>query len=284
MLTVYAPAKINLVLEVLGKYNDSYHQIKSIVQTINLCDILNFELDREVSFECSESSLESDNLVMKAARLFQEVTNCRKGVQIKLDKNIPFGVGLGGGSSDAASTLLALNTLWEMNFPRSQLAHLASEVSSDASLFIYGGTVLVEGRGEKVTPLPPLPPGYFVLHVPPLPGIQDKTGRLYGELNASHFTPGKFVHAALQVLEGGRTIDSSSMFNTFEAVAFDAFPQLDKYKGIFEETAGLAVHLAGSGPCLFTSIQDEQKAGEVCLSMRRRGLECYVAASLSRGE
>jgi 4-diphosphocytidyl-2-C-methyl-D-erythritol kinase len=120
--------------------------------------------------------------------------------------------------------------------------------------------------------------------MPPLPRIPDKTGKLYGELNASHFTQGKFVHAALQVLEEGRTIDSSSMFNTFEAVAFDAFPQLDKYKGIFEETAGLAVHLAGSGPCLFTSIQDEQKASEVCLSMRRRGLECYVAASLSRGE
>ncbi len=284
MLTTYAPAKINLVLEVLGKYDDNNHQIRSIAQTITLYDVLSFEMGKEISLECNESSLQAENLVIKAAKLFQEVTNCRKGVRIGLRNNIPWGAGLGGGSSDAASTLVALNALWETNFARSRLAHLASQISSDAPLFVYGGTTLVEGRGEKVSPLPDLPPTCFVLHMPPLPKIPDKTSKLYGKLSSRNFTQGEFVHAALQTLEQGKTLPSSSMFNIFEAVAFDVFPDLDKYKEIFEQTAGLPVHLAGSGPCLFTPVQNEEKANEVYLSLRRQGLECYIVSSLSRSE
>ena len=284
MLTVYAPAKVNLVLEVLGKYDDGYHRIKSIAQTITLYDVLSFELEKEISLECSEASLQTENLVIKAAKLFQEVTNCRKGVRIRLHKNIPWEVGLGGGSSDATSTLVALNTLWEVNFPPSQLAHLAAKIGSDVPLFVYGGTTLVEGRGEKVTLLPDVTPTYFVLHVPPLPRMPDKTSKLYGKLSAANFTRGQFVHAALQTLEQEKTLPPSLMFNIFEAVAFDVFPQLNKYKGIFEQTVSLPVHLTGSGPCLFTPVQNKEKANEVCLSMQRRGLECYVVTSLPRGE
>jgi 4-diphosphocytidyl-2-C-methyl-D-erythritol kinase len=279
MLTINAPAKINLVFEVLGKHDD-YHQIRSIVQTINLCDIISFELDQEISFECSESSLEADNLVVKAAKLFKEATNYRRGVRIRLHKNIPWGVGLGGGSSDAAFTLMALNSLWKMNFPRSQLVHLASEIGSDVPLFIYGGTTLLEGRGEKVTSLPPLSPTYFALHIPPLPRILNKTSKLYTKLDVRHFTKGEFVHIALQALEQRKTIDSSLMFNIFEAVAFGVFPQLGKYKRMFEEAAGSTVHLTGSGPCLFTPIQNKEKANEICLSLRKQGLECHVTTSL----
>ncbi len=281
MLTVYAPAKINLVLEVLGKYDDNNHQIRSIAQTITLYDVLSFEIGKEISLECNESSLQAENLVIKAAKLFQEVTNCHKGVRIGLRKNIPWGAGLGGGSSDAASTLVALNALWETNFARSRLAHLASMISSDAPLFVYGGTTLVEGRGEKVTPLPDLPPTYFVLYMPSVARIPDKTSRLYGKLSTRNFTQGQFVHAALQTLEQGKTLPSSLMVNVFEGVAFDIFPRLDKYKEIFEQTAGLPVHLTGSGPGLFAPVLNEEKANEVCLSMQKQGLECYVVTSLS---
>ena len=284
MLTVYAPAKINLVLEVLGKYDDNNHQIRSIAQTITLYDVLSFEMAREISLECNESSLQAENLVMKAAELFQEVTNCHKGVRIRLRKNIPWGVGLGGGSSDAASTLMALNTLWEVNFPQSRLAHLASTISSDGPLFVYGGTTLVEGRGEKVTPLPDPPPTYFVLYMPSVARIPAKTSRLYGKLSTRNFTQGQFVHAALQTLEQGETLPSSLMVNVFEGVAFDIFPRLDKYKEIFEQTGGLPIHLTGSGPGLFAPVLSEEKANEVCLSMQKRGLECYVVTSLPRGE
>jgi 4-diphosphocytidyl-2-C-methyl-D-erythritol kinase len=102
MLTVRAPAKLNLVLEVLGKDND-YHRISSIVQSIDLCDVLNFQLDKDIYFECDEPSLRRDNLVTKAATLLKGSTKCTLGARIELHKRIPWGVGLGGGSSDAAA-------------------------------------------------------------------------------------------------------------------------------------------------------------------------------------
>jgi len=148
MLTVYAPAKVNLVLEVLGKDND-YHQISSIVQSIDLCDVLNFQLDEEVCFECDVPSLKRDNLVTQAATLLKESTKCSLGTRIELRKHIPWDVGLGGGSSDAAATLLALNELWGLGLPLSELVRLASKLGSDVPFFIHKGTALVEGKGEK---------------------------------------------------------------------------------------------------------------------------------------
>jgi 4-diphosphocytidyl-2-C-methyl-D-erythritol kinase len=174
MLTVYAPAKINIVLEVLGKHND-YHRISSIVQSIDLCDVLDFQPDEEVRFECDEPGLKRDNLVTRAATLLKASTKCGLGARIELRKHIPWGVGLGGGSSDAAAVLLALNELWGLELPLSELVYLASKLGSDVPFFIHKGTALVEGKGEKVTPLPSLPSTCFVLLVPPLPKISDKT-------------------------------------------------------------------------------------------------------------
>lgn len=279
MLTFYTPAKINLVLEVLGECDD-YHQISSVMQTINLCDILSFQLDGEISFKCSETSLEGDNLVTKATELLKEVTRCHKGAQIELHKNIPWGVGLGGGSSDAATTLLALNELWELRLSVPKLAQISSKLGSDVPFFIYGGTALTEGMGEKVTPLPSSPPTWFVLLVPPLPKIEGKTKHLYNKLNASHFTQGQFVRAALPSLMRGKAIASSLIFNVFEKVAFDFFFQLSEYKGKFKEAGAPSIHLAGSGPCLFTSFSEEDKANELYLRLRNQGLECYLVTSL----
>jgi len=281
MLTVYAPAKINLVLEVLGKYND-YHQISSILQTINLCDILNFKLAGEISFKCSEPSLEHNNLVIAAAMLLKKEAKYDRGAQIELRKNIPWGMGLGGSSSDAAATLLTLNELWGLKLSIPELAHLAAELGSDIPFFIYGGTALVEGKGEKVTPLPSLPPTCFVLLVPPLPKIQDKTKQLYAKLNASYFTKGQFVHTAWLSLRQRKTLPPSLMSNVFEKVAFDFFPSLAKYKRSFDEVGAPSVHLAGSGPCLFTPVYGEREANELCLRLRKQGLECHVAFSLPK--
>jgi 4-diphosphocytidyl-2-C-methyl-D-erythritol kinase len=282
MLTIYAPAKINLILEVLGEYAD-HHQILSILQTINLCDILRFQLAEEISFKCSEPSLEHNNLVTEAAKLLKKATKYNKGVRIELDKNIPWGVGLGGGSSDAASTLLTLNKLWKLKLSVSNLVHLAAKLGSDVPFFIYGGTALVEGKGEKVTPLPSLSPTWFVLLVPPLAKIQDKAKQLYSRLDASHFTKGQFVQAALPSLGQGKTLAPTLMFNVFEKVVFDYFPKLAKYKKSFEEAGASNIHLAGSGPCLFTAVYEEGKANELCLRLRRQGLECYVASSSPEG-
>jgi 4-diphosphocytidyl-2-C-methyl-D-erythritol kinase len=279
MLTVYAPAKINLVLEVLSKYDD-YYQISSILQTINLYDVLRFQPAEQISFKCSEPSLEHNNLVTEAAVLLQKTAKCAKGVWIELRKNIPWGVGLGGGSSDAAATLLSLNKLWRLGLSNSELGRLGFKLGSDVPFFIYGGIALVEGKGETVTPVPSLCPIWFVLLVPPLPKIQDKTRQLYGKLNADYFTEGEFVHAVLAYLGQEGKIAPSAMFNVFEKVVFDSFQELSKYKRIFEEAGAPSIHLSGSGPCLFTIAYEKKKADKLFLGLKRQGLECYVVSSL----
>jgi len=278
MLTIYAPAKINLVLEVLGKHND-YHRISSIVQSIDLCDVLNFQPDQEICFECDEPSLKRNNLVTRAATLLKESTKCSLGARIELRKRIPWGAGLGGGSSDAAATLLALNELWGLGLPPSALVNLASKLGSDVPFFIRKGTALVEGKGEKVTPLPSLPETHFVLLVPPLPRISGKTKQMYSRLNATHFTEGQFVQQALSSLRQGKMLDHSLMFNVFEKVAFDFFPGLDNYRKILNEAGAPGIYLAGSGPCLFTFFSEKRKARELFSRLRKQGLECYLASS-----
>lgn len=280
MLTVYAPAKLNLVLEVLGKYSNEYHQVFSIMQTINLCDILNFEPAREISFNCDEPGLKHDNLVIQATKLLKEVTKYSGGVRIELYKRIPWGTGLGGGSSDAAATLVALNKLWALSLSASNLAYLASRLGSDVPFFVFGGTALVEGMGEKVTPLPPMPPAYFVLLVPPLPPIPGKTKRLYTKLSDSHFTKGQFVHAVLPSLMENKIPAPATMFNAFEKVVFDVFPKLEEYKKAFEQAGATNIHLAGSGPALFTLVYKKKEAKELCLHLQRQGLRSYVASSI----
>ncbi len=202
MLTVYAPAKVNLVLEVLGKDND-YHRISSIIQSIDLCDVLSFQLDKEIHFDCDEPTLKGDNLVTRAAFLLKGSVKCDLGARIALRKHIPWGVGLGGGSSDAAATLLALNELWGLRLPISELVRLAFKLGSDVPFFVHKGTALIEGRGEKVTPLPSLPSASFVLLVPPSPKVPGKTKQMYSNLGVADFTEGQFVQAAVLSLKQG---------------------------------------------------------------------------------
>ena len=278
MLTVYAPAKINLVLEVLGKDND-YHRISSIVQAIDLCDVLNFQLDEEICFECDVPSLKRANLVTEAAALLKESTKCSLGARIELRKHIPWGVGLGGGSSDAAATLLALNELWRLGLPLSELVRLAAKLGSDVPFFIYKGTALVEGKGEKVTPLPSLPATSFVLLVPPVPKVSGKTKQMYNNLRVADFTGGQFVQAALASLRQGKAIERSLMYNVFEEVAFDFFAGLGKYSRTLEEAGAPGVYLAGSGPCLFTFFSEKEEAGELFSRLKKQKLECYLAFS-----
>jgi len=278
MLTVYSPAKLNLVLEVLGE-EDHYHRISTIMQSITLCDTLDFELSWELRFECDDPALESDNLVAKAASLLQRTTACDKGVYIKLHKRIPWGMGLGGGSSNAAAALLTLNELWRLRLPLSRLVSLACTLGSDVPFFLYKGTALVEGKGEKVTPLLSLPLTYFVLLVPPLPRLRDKTKRMYGRLDSSHFTQGQFVQRALSSLAQGRAVTPGVMFNVFEKIAFDVFPALKEYWNAFLNAGAASVHLAGSGPCLFSFFSEEKEARKLCSRLKSQGLSCYLACS-----
>jgi 4-diphosphocytidyl-2-C-methyl-D-erythritol kinase len=152
---VLAPAKINLSLRVLGKRRDGFHEIDTVIASISLYDKIDIEKqNRWIDFVCDDASLPTgdENLVVRAAKIFFETTDAKGGVSIKLRKQIPHGAGLGGGSSDAAATLLALDQLFETKLARHRLAQIAAPLGSDVPFFFYGSAALCKGRGEIVTP------------------------------------------------------------------------------------------------------------------------------------
>lgn len=287
MIKVLAPAKLNLILEVLGKRKDGYHEIRSLVQAINLCDVISFELDREISLECTEPVLQTrDNLVIRAVELLKKACNYREGAKIRLNKQIPWSAGLGGGSSDAAATLLALNQLWKLDLKLSDLLQLAAELGSDIPFFIHQGTALIEGRGDKVTPLPPTSsPSWFVLLLPPPPRMTDKTKQAYSRLNSQHFTEGQYISKALKMWTKNRKINPSLLFNAFDAIAFDIFPELKVYWMSLQQAGTTNIHLAGSGPTLFAPTTDESMCIELCQRLSRQGDTAYaVSTNIESGD
>ena len=282
MLTVLAPAKINLTLEVLGKRRDGFHEIRSVIQAINLCDSLRFRLSRNVVFKSSAPGwIPEESLVSKAAGLLQEAAGCDKGVIVEVDKRIPLMSGLGGDSSDAAAVLRGLNELWELGLSREALLELATQLGSDVAFFLYGGTALAEGRGEKVTPLRPLPHRWVVLVVPPVSRTPGKTKRLYDRLEDSHYSDGQITRRLAGQIEAGGEFAPSLLFNTFEKVAFTGDPELEVYRSRILKTGATDVHLAGSGPALFTLLEDRAEAEGLHERIQQQGMDGYLTDTLS---
>ncbi|HEX9975803.1 MAG TPA: 4-(cytidine 5'-diphospho)-2-C-methyl-D-erythritol kinase, partial [Dehalococcoidales bacterium] len=220
MIAISAPAKINLTLEVLGKRDDGYHEIRSVIQTISLCDNLTFEPANSLEFKSDSAEWAAEkSLVSRAAMLLQPTGSHSHGATIGVKKRIPLLSGLGGDSSDAAATLEGLNKLWKLGLSREDLLPLARQLGSDVAFFLYGGTALVEGRGEKITPLPPLPQRWVVLAIPDTPRLPEKTKRLYARLKINHYTDGQITEKFIKALKEGKELKPSLLFNTFENVA-----------------------------------------------------------------
>ncbi len=279
MLTVPAPAKINLTLEVLAKRPDGFHEIRSVIQAISLCDTLHFESSQGVVITCDTPGwVAEESLVSKAIALLQQVTGCSKGVTIDVTKRIPLMAGLGGDSSDAAAVLRGLNRLWELNLPLEKLLELARQLGSDVSFFLYRGTALLKGRGEIVNPLPPLPHSWVVLAMPPIPPLPGKTKRLYESLNVNHFTDGRITQQLVDELKAG--LPPSLLFNTFENVAFSLFPGLGAAREHFIKLGAADVHLAGSGPALFSLMPDKAQAVELYSQLEKQKMSPYLAETI----
>ena len=285
MLTVLAQAKLNLTLEVLAERRDGFHEIRSVIQTINLCDSLHFQLSQDIEFKSNMPELIPENsLVSKAAGLLRVATECAKGATIEVNKRIPLVSGLGGDSSDAAATLRGLNELWGLGLSQPELVELASKLGSDVAFFVYGDTAVVKGRGETVTPLPPLPHMWVVLMVPDVPRLPGKTKQLYASLNPGHYTDGQITEELVDVLKGGREFNWSLLFNTFENVACDSFTGLGEYWQQFLKAGAQQVHLAGSGPALFTLLKDRARADKIYRYLQQQGMESYLTDTLAKVE
>jgi 4-diphosphocytidyl-2-C-methyl-D-erythritol kinase len=283
MITAQAYAKINITFEVLGRRNDGYHDVTTVLQEIDLEDTLKFEISPSLSIECDNVELRSsDNLVLKAARLLRQETAYKGGAKITLRKGIPVAAGLGGGSSDAAATLIALNKLWKLKQSTESLVGLAAALGSDVPYFIHGGTALAEGRGERITQLLPLTKLWVVLLKPSVPIPEPKTKAMYGALSSSHYTTGRFTKRVVSAIGSDGRESLPLMYNTFDAVAFEMYEGMEWYWKQFLSAGAPEVHLAGAGPTLFTLLSGRKQVEGIYRSLSELGLETHIVQTVKR--
>jgi len=250
-IRVRCPAKVNLFLKVLGKRSDGYHEVQNVMQTVSLFDELSVRRQKEgVTLSCSGETIDGaaeENLVVRAANLFFRRGYARPGVHLELKKNIPVAAGLGGGSSDAACCLLALNQLFSAGLSNDTLREMAAELGSDVPFLIEGGTALCTGRGEVVEALPAAPPLGGILAAP---DVRFKTSEMYSRLSEED-SHGPDVSEMLSSIASGEPCSLfSALFNTFERVAFQKAPELATLKSTLEKLGSQRAILCGSGPTL----------------------------------
>ena len=273
-----AYAKLNLTLEVLGRRDDGYHEVKTILQTIDLADHLKILPAAGLQVECDDPALNGEaNLVWHAAEILARRGNVKPHARIEIQKHIPIGMGLGGGSSDAASALVALNRLWDLGFSHEGLAEVAAEVGSDVSFFLWGGTALAEGRGEKVAPLPTLPTLPVTL-ICPSTSLPNKTAAMYRLLTPAHYSDGGVTRRMIQILMGGQFVGESLeglMHNAFEPLASQAF-DLGWLLGTLNGLAPGRFHLSGAGPALFSLPSNENEYQRIADALQTHGVGVYL--------
>jgi 4-diphosphocytidyl-2-C-methyl-D-erythritol kinase len=283
MITAQVYAKINITFEVLGYRRDGYHDVATVLQEIDLKDAIDFEITPSLSIECEDVDLRSsDNLVLKAARLLRQEAAYKGGAKITLRKGIPVAAGLGGGSADAAATLCALNKLWKLKMSTESLAEMAAALGSDVSYFIYGGTALAECRGERITPLSPLPKSWVVLLKPVVPVPEPKTKAMYDALSPSYYTTGRYTKRAVSAIERGVVSGGFPMYNAFDTVAFEMYEGMEWYWKQFLSSGAPEVHLAGAGPMLFTLLSGRKQAEGIYRSLSDLGMETYIVQTVKR--
>ena len=253
-------AKVNLTLEIVRKREDGFHELASLVHTIGLADDLRIDAADDLVTRVEGLDIDPDtNLVARAAQLISTTTRTRQGAELSLVKRIPAAAGLGGGSSDAATTLVGLNTLWDSRLGIKDLEGLAAEIGSDIPFFIRGGAALVQGRGEHITPLPALKNQWLVLIVPPH-DVTDKTRRLYAALEQRDFSSGELTHRAADHLQSGGTLREADLRNGFERAARAVFPGQAEVWAEAERVAQRRFFLSGAGPALFALARDRADA------------------------
>lgn len=268
-LLMKAPAKINLSLDVLSKREDGYHEVEMVMTTIDLADRIELTaMDEDCIKIISHSRFVPDdqrNLAYQAARLLKERYGVKSGVSISIDKIIPVAAGLAGGSSDAAATLRGLNQLWSLGLSMEELASIGSEIGSDVSFCVYGGTALARGRGEKITRLP-APPNCWVILAKPSIGVS--TADIYKNLDVQsvqHPDTGAMIRA----VENQRYDEvCKHMGNALEGVTLKMHPEVLHIKEQMERFGADAVMMSGSGPTVFGLVQHDSRLQRIYNGLR----------------
>jgi 4-diphosphocytidyl-2-C-methyl-D-erythritol kinase len=281
-------AKINLLLRVLGRRADGFHEIRTVLQTITLCDRLTFEplADERIELVCDAPDIPADesNLVFKAAVALRNRFRTGRGARITLEKSIPAQGGLGGGSSDAAVALLALSRMWNLKTDADELAEIAATLGADVPFFLTGGTALGTGTGATITPLDDEEKQHLVIVVP---GVGVATDEAYRALNAPALTKEEGV-ANLSVSRREPQFQGSfreAMRNDFEAVVTRLRPEIGPAKEALSRAGARREMLSGSGSAVFGVFDDKGAAERASVELKAEGdWRVFPCATLSRAE
>ena len=285
-IRVQTPAKVNPVLEVLGKRADGYHELVLLFQAIGLYDEVSIAPAKEgVRLELSPlvTGLAPDdsNLAVRAAKLFQrEALGGKEGVQLSLKKAIPLAAGLGGGSSDAAAVLWGMNEVFGAGLSLERLQGLAERIGSDVPFFLHGGLALGWGRGEKIESLPAGPPLFLIL-VKPLAGLSTPAVYRSGKLV---FTSGDKARAFPEAWrKGGPQAAASGFFNGLEPASLFLMPEIEGIKNQLVRAGALGALVSGSGPTVFGVAPTEEEASRIAGKIQGLGWTVWVAPTVSTG-
>ena len=285
MTTLYegAFAKVNLTLDVLGKRDDGYHDIKSIMQTISIRDDIEIDVGTGKPWKllCTDETIPADetNLAWKAAKLYCEAVNVDSdGIEIRITKRIPQQAGLGGGSADAAAVLRALNRHFGHKLSIVALAELGAEIGSDVPFCVVCGTAMVEGRGERLRKLQDLPDCFFVVCKP---DFACSTPELYGKIDEKAI--GKRPnHQAMEsaLLAGDLMKVAENIHNVFDPLVTEEHLELNYIKSIFSSYGAVAYQMTGSGSAVFGIVSEFEIAAVICSMLKDNYPQVYIAKSV----
>jgi 4-diphosphocytidyl-2-C-methyl-D-erythritol kinase len=280
-VSIKAPAKINLSLDVLRKREDDFHEVAMVMTTVDLADRIELTLLEEDEIKIESSGgfvpLDERNLAYQAALLLKEKYSIRSGVFIHISKHIPVAAGLAGGSSDAAAALKGLNELWNLGLSLDELAEIGAQIGSDVSFCIYGGTALATGRGEKIEHIPAPPPCWVLLAKPPI-GVS--TGEVYRSLNLSDIDHPNVEGMVQAIEEKNYERICELLGNVLETVTLNKYPEVKHIKEQMTKLGADAVLMSGSGPTVFGLFQHESRLQRVYNGLRGFCHEVYAVRLL----
>lgn len=283
-----AYAKVNIGLDVLRRRTDGYHEVRMIMQTVDIFDELIIEKREQAGIELqtdnSKLPLDGNNLVCKAAELLFRERNITEGVKITLTKRIPIAAGMAGGSSDAAAAMRGLNELFEMGYSISQLQQLGVTLGADIPYCIAGGTMLSEGIGEILTPLPAPPACHLVVAKP---DIDVSTGFVYGNLHADSLDYHPDIDGMIEALKNGSMKGiADRLGNVLETVTVKEYPVIDRIKETLRAEGAENALMSGSGPTVFGIFGQKETAEAAAAEVRRRQLagQIFVTAFYNGGQ
>ena len=272
-MRLQAFAKINLGLDVLGKREDGYHEVRMIMQTIRMYDQLDMRKSVESGIHLTTNKkyipVDENNLVWRAAKLMMDTCGIIEGVSIHLHKVIPVAAGMAGGSSDAAATLVGMNRLFHCGLSKEKLMELGVQIGADVPYCVLRGTALAEGIGEKLTVLPPMPDCWILIGKP---GISVSTKYVYTTLDLNTDTVHPDIDGMKKALEDGNLYGiTERMGNVLQDVTIPAYPEVERIKEQMKTLGAVNAMMSGSGPTVFGIFDNEEKAQEACQKLRESG-------------